>query len=481
MTQPWKWIPRTWSSSKGCRRAQPRTFRPRLEGLETRLTPSLFALASFNGTDGSEPLTGLIADSSGNLYGTTDLGGAANLGTVFEMAHGTRKITTLASFSNGSGPGSLIIDKSGNLYDTTFTGGAANDGTVFELVQGSGTITTLASFNGADGIGPTGGLIRDGSGNLYGLTKQGGAANDGTVFELVNGSGTITTLASFRGKDGADPEAGLIADRSGNLYGTTNKGGASHVGTVFELAHGHATITTLASFNGGANGANPTSGLIVDRSGNLYGTTALGGTSGNGQVFEVVQGSGTISTLASFNGTNGFEPNASLIMDSNGNLYGTATLGGAAGDGTVFEVAQGSGTITALASFNGTNGAFPESSLIRDSRGNLYGTAFQGGASNDGTVFELSMGAAQKVQGAGATFAVGSEQPTTARLVSAPATRQAAASVEIGVLAARYLGPKQPALVSVDPVKSPAGGQAGALTIGDIDQLFAGEPLTWRW
>ena len=352
---------------------------------------TITTLASFNGTNGSEP-TNLMMDGSGNLYGITSLGATSGTGTVFELAKGSSTITTLASFNgtNGALPnGGLIVDSSGNLYGTTETGGPADDGTIFELAKGSSTITTQASFNGTNGSSPNGGLIIDGSGNLYGTTEYGGIANNsnGTVFELAKGSSTITTLASFNGDY---PNSGLIIDGSGNLYGTTAGGGASDVGTVFELAKGSSTITTLASFNENI-GFLPAGGLILDSSGNLYGTTWGGGTSDDGTVFELAKGSSTITTLASFNGTNGSSPNG-LITDSSGNLYGTTLGGGGASDGgTVFELAKGSSIITTLASFNETNGYTPRGGLIIDGSGNLYGTTELGGTAGEGTIFELQM------------------------------------------------------------------------------------------
>jgi uncharacterized repeat protein (TIGR03803 family) len=380
----------------------------RVRELETRLTPSAATLASLNGTDGANPYGGtLVMDGTGNLYGMAELGGALNDGTVFELAHGSSVPTTLASFNgtNGSSPrGGLIIDSSGNLYGTTQTGGASNDGTAFEIARGSGTITTLASFNGADGSLPVGGLIMDSSGNLYGTTFQGGASGDGTVFELAQGSGTITTLASFSGTDGNGP-VGLIMDSSGNLYGTTYTGGATNVGAVFELVHGSSTITTLASFNL-TSGAYPYAGVVMDSSGNLYGTAAGGGPSNNGVVFELAHGHSTITRLASFGGTNGRLPEAGLLMDGSGNLYGTTYLGGASKDGTVFELAHGSRTINSLASFNGTNGKEPEAGLVADGSGDLYGMTYAGGGGNDGTIFELPGAAAPTDQWTGANFAV---------------------------------------------------------------------------
>jgi uncharacterized repeat protein (TIGR03803 family) len=359
-------------------------------------------------TDGQSPLAGLVMDAQGNLYGTTAAGGASNVGTVFEVAAGSNAITTLASFDgiNGDYPhGGLVLDGSGNLYGTTYDGGASNDGTVFELAAGSGTITALASFGGTDGAKPAAGLVMDSAGNLYGTTSAGGASGRGAVFEVAQGSGTITTLASFIGGDGAEPLAPLVLDSAGNLYGTAEVGGASGVGTVFEVAHGNRTIAVLASFALTGGGAQrPEAGLVRDNRGNLYGTTAYGGASGDGAIFEVAAGSRTITTLASLNGTLGARPLAGLVMDANGNLYGTTSAGGTSQNGTVFELAAGSATITTLAFLNGTEGAHPDGGLVVDGSGNLYGTTHDGGAGY-GTVFELP-GVALADQWTGANSAV---------------------------------------------------------------------------
>ncbi len=355
---------------------------------------SATALASFNGTDGALPHGSLVEDANGNLFGATYAGGDANGdGTVFEIRAGSGTITTLASFNNTDGRtpgGGVIKDSSGDLFGTTQYGGGYNQGTVFELANGSSTITTLGSFSASDGVSPQGTLIQDGSGNLFGTTSLGGTDNDGTVFELSHGSGTLTTLASFNGTNGSDPVAGLIEDSSGNLFGTSFVGGTNGMGKVFEFANGSSTITPLASFNG-SNGQSPYGSLIEDSSGNLFGTTLGGGASGPGTVFELAKGSSTITTLVSFTGTNGSTPYAGLIEDSSGDLFGT-TSGGATNDGTIFELAKGSSTITTLASFNGTNGAYPYDSLIEDSSGNLFGTTYAGGTNNEGTVFELAKG-----------------------------------------------------------------------------------------
>jgi uncharacterized repeat protein (TIGR03803 family) len=368
-----------------------RQFRPEVLGLEARqlLTNyTLSTLASFNGTgtNGSWPLFGVVLDGQGNLYGTTEFGGASGGGTVFEIASGSHTITTLASFNGTNGPSGLVVDGHGNLYGVTEFGGAYGNGQVFEIASGSHTITTLASFiNDTNGSAVPGGLVVDGHGNLYGTTENGGTENDGTVFEIASGSNTVTTLASFNGTGELNPIGGLVLDGQGNLYGTAFDGASENDGTVFEIASGSNTVTTLASFNG----TNPTlaGGLVLDGQGNLYGATETG-QAGDGTVFEIASGSHTITTLASFNDFQGSYAGG-LVLDSQGNLYGTTDGGGANGDSTVFEIASGSHTITTLASFNYAGGSYPVG-LVLDGRGNLYGTIEFGGTENKGSVFELS-------------------------------------------------------------------------------------------
>jgi uncharacterized repeat protein (TIGR03803 family) len=362
---------------------------------------TLATVVSFNGTNGANPYAGVTFDTSGNLWGTTYGGGANGYGEVFEIAKGTSVIATVASFNNtnGANPSAgVTFDTSGNLWGTTYFGGANLNGTVFEIVKGSSTITTVANFNKSTGLSPDAAVTFDTSGNLWGTTIGGGANSDGTVFEIINGSNNITSVASFNGANGETPEAAITFDASGNLWGTTAGGGAYNLqsggyGTVFEIANGSSAITTVASFNY-TNGYEPVAPVTFDASGNLWGTTF----SGYNGVFEIVNGSSTITPVGAFHFTNGASPDAAVTFDSNGNLWGTTSFGGASyssgilGDGTVFEITQGSSTVTTIASFIETSGQSPKSGLTSDASGNLWGTTYQGGFNTLGSVFEIVKG-----------------------------------------------------------------------------------------
>ena len=331
---------------------------------------------------------------------------------------------TLTNCPDGENPyAGLYADANGNLLDTTAYGGAYDHGTVFEIPKTTSGYASspiiLVSFNGTDGNVPVAGLIADASGNLLGTTEGGGAYGSpygyGTIFEIAKThdgySSTPTTQVSFNEADGAGPHAGLIADASGNLFGTTSYGGAYDYGTVFEIAKNHngyaSTATTLVNFNF-TDGATPFGDLIADTEGNLFGTTIDGGAYGYmylgtqygyGTVFEIAKTvNGYASsplTLVSFNQTDGATPEGGVIADANGNLFGTTSEGGLAYPyGTVFEIAKThdgySSTPTTLVGFDKTNGATAFGGLITDAKGDLFGTTINGGASNDGAVFEVT-------------------------------------------------------------------------------------------
>jgi uncharacterized repeat protein (TIGR03803 family) len=358
---------------------------------------NLTAIASFNGSNGSDPTGTVAIDSKDNIYGTAQAGGANGQGTVWEIANGTTNITALTTFdlSNGSGnvPSSgVTIDSAGNLYGTTAYGPLVPftaEGTVWQIASGTSNLTTLASFTvyGSSGFRPYAGVTIDGSGNLYGTAVFGGANGYGTVWEIAKGTTNLTILGAFNGSNGGGPSAGVTVSAAGNLYGTTGYNGANGDGTVWEIAKGTTNLTALASFNGsiGTSG-----GVTIDSAGNLFGTSAGGGANGYGTVWEIAKGTTTLTVLASFNGVNGSFPDGNITIDGAGNLYGTAQTGGANGQGTVWEIANGTTDITALASFTYSNGAGPTGGVTIDAAGNLYGVAQYGGANGDGTVWMYS-------------------------------------------------------------------------------------------
>ncbi len=403
-----------------------------------------------SGTDGRSPYSNLIFDAAGNLYGTTfwggtyDCPGGNRCGTVFELtpaAGGDWTEQVLHNFNgtDGATPAAgLVSDVAGNLYGTTSSGGTYGYGTVFELTPAAGegwTEQVLHRFNSTDGDGPVAGLLFDAAGNLYGTTSSGGTYGYGTVFELTpaaDGSWAEKVLHSFAGypTDGNFPNSGLIFDTVGNLYGTTPYGGAndcvdygypSGCGMVFELTPtlgGVWTEQVLYNFNNnGTDGHYPDAGLIFDAAGNLYGTTDRGGGAdtcigGCGTVFELTRSPHspnavgrrwTEQVLHTFNAdtADGANPVASLIFDAAGNLYGTTLAGGpydcveGFGCGTVFELTPAAGggwTEQVLYNFAGypTDGSWPYAGLIFDAVGNLYSTTNAGGDYNAGTVFEIT-------------------------------------------------------------------------------------------
>ena len=366
--------------------------------IQTAQAQTYSVLYSLQGqADGCNASSTLFLDSAGNLYGTTRNGGTNRDGTVFKL-DSAGILTVLHSFNGHDGyqPFSGVIrDNQGNLYGTTEKGGAFSGGTVFKLSP-SGKLTVLHSFGQAgtaDGYYPAAGVIRDAAGNLFGTTSLGGTLGGGlgAVFKL-DPTGNETVLHSFAGADGATPYAGLIRDSSGNLYGTTVGGGASCgldcFGTVFKLEL-RGVETVVYSFENTPDGESPQGNLIRDNEGNLYSTTAFGGTAGQGTVFKIDSAGGE-SVLYSFSGgLDGGAPIGGLVRDSGGNLYGVASTS-EKGTGVVFKLDR-SGKETVLHSFTGgTDGKTPFAGLAQDAAGNLYGTTLYGGNRNCGVVFKVT-------------------------------------------------------------------------------------------
>jgi uncharacterized repeat protein (TIGR03803 family) len=343
-------------------------------------------LYSFTGgADGDYPLAGVVQDSAGNLYGTAEFGGSAGSGVVFKLDRSGHE-TVLYSFTDCGYPNGLIRDSAGNLYGTTNCGGPAYAGTVFKLDK-NGQEKVLYSFTGgADGAYPVAGLIMDAGGNLYGTTAYGGANGGGVVYK-IDPTGYETVLYSFTGgADGLYPNAGVVQDSAGNLYGTTVYGGAAGRGTVYKLdPTDHETV--LYNFTGKSDGAYPFAGVISDSVGNLYGATGSAGPAGAGALFKL--DTTGHETVYGFPGSDGGFPWGAPIQDVAGNLYGTTVGGGAAGVGVVFKV-DPTGHETVLYTFTGgADGANPYAGLIMDAGGNLYGTTVAGGSSGAGVVYKI--------------------------------------------------------------------------------------------
>ncbi len=315
------------------------------------------------GSDGLNPVTGLVRDQAGNLYGTTPAGGSSDRGVVYELSPSGSgwTETVLYAFSGGNDGAipysGLILDQAGNLYGATSqggTGGNGGNGLVFKLTRGSSgwTESVLYAFTGGnDGSFPQGNLLFDPAGSLYGTTMQGGVAGLGTAFKLTPHAGgwTKATLYGFpNGNDGSSPMAGVVRNPSGALYGTASTGGSGSAGVVFQLrpyptiqstALGGWMETPLYSFTGGSDGNGPITGLVIDQAGNLDGTTGEGG-SGSGVVYQLTPGSSgwTENVLYAFTGgADGRFPESTVTIDSTGNLYGT-TVSGGTGCGVVYQI-----------------------------------------------------------------------------------------------------------------------------------------------
>jgi uncharacterized repeat protein (TIGR03803 family) len=343
-------------------------------------TLTLSQLYSFTSStaSGEYPYWPLVQAGDGNFYGTTEVGGASGIGTVFRMTPGGT-VTFPVSFNGGNGGypfGGLTLGRDGNLYGTTAFG------TVFQMTT-SGVLSTLASFNGLNGSEPTGALVQGQDGNFYGTTAYGGASGDGNVFRMTS-AGALTNLVSFNLANGGTPYAGLVQGADGNLYGITSAGGAYGQGTIFRMTPNGALVT-LFSFQD--SGGFRLGGLVQDTDGNFYGTTSDGGTSGYGSVFKMTP-DGVLTNLLSFNYSNGAYPYGGLTLGLDGNLYGTTEDGGASGDGTVFSITS-DGTFTTLGAFPGTTG-YPMAAPVQGTNGNLYGTT-TGGANGYGETYVLTI------------------------------------------------------------------------------------------
>ncbi|MGD0988753.1 MAG: choice-of-anchor tandem repeat GloVer-containing protein [Candidatus Sulfotelmatobacter sp.] len=374
------------------------------------------------GNDGSTVYSTLTLDAAGNLYGTTVDGGRYNSGIVFELSptqSGLWNETILYNFKGGGGDGANphsapVFDSAGNLYGSTVGGGLnaklcnSGCGVVYKLApsgNGAWTETILHEFTGGtDGGVAYAGVVLDGAGNIYGANEIGGTSGNGVFYELsaTSGSWQEVVFHNFGGKpDVADAYATPAFD-AGNIYGTSYGGGAHGQGAVYELSQSNGSWTeqVLYSFKGGNDGAEPFAPVIFDQAGNIYGTTAEGGTESVGTAFELLVAQGwkkvILHQFLGLESGDGANPNG-LVFDAKGNLYGTTVGGGTDNPGTIFKLTPTSHgwKETILYNFTGGNdGAYPSASPTLDSAGNLFGTTLWGGPAGDtvgGVAFELAL------------------------------------------------------------------------------------------
>lgn len=371
-------------------------------------------LVNFDVFNGQGPTTtALIQGPDGNFYGTTPSGGAKVNGTVFAVTpSGSLRFLSLSNGARAPEAG-LLLGGNGDFYGTTVAGGQdpkRNFGTVFKLRTG-GRFTRLHSFSdGTDGAEPRAPLIQAVNGKFYGTTSAGGLSSVGGTVYTMNPNGVLSTVHEFcmlnNCADGGAPYAGLVQAADGVFYGTTSQGGDTTCtfnesygcGTVFSVTPA-GKFKTLHVFEG-FDGAVPVGGLIQATDGNFYGTTSYGGPNGyaNGTVFQI-KPDGTFTTIYNFcslpNCTDGAGPIAGLIEATNGNLYGTASVGGDFGAGTIFEISP-QGEVTTLHSFcsqpSCTDGEIPSGNLLQATTGKFYGMTQLGGTSVYGTVYSFDIG-----------------------------------------------------------------------------------------
>ena len=382
-------------------------------GLSTLAQAQTYSVIhNFTGSEGGDPFAGPALDRGGNLYGTTNSGGAHGAGAVYKLSlHGSSWILSplysFAGAADGAGPGfgTLVFGSDGTLFGTTEGGGLF--GVAFNLKPRAtpcGSILCPWTDNviwvfgrGTDGSQPLSGMTFDSAGHLFGTTSVGGTTGNGTVFELTRSGQTWTETVLYNfagGNDATGPVAGVSIDAAGNLYGSSPFGGANGAGAVFKLTKSGSgyTESVIYNFTGGDDGQAPTGGVIVDASGNLYGGTFFGGANGGGTVYKLAPSGGgyTLTTLYSFSGSGGPYNWLTLV---NGTLYGITNRDGAFSNGSVWKLTSNGGgwTFTNLYDFSGGNdGGVPYGQVAVDASGNVYGTASIGGSENQGVVWKVA-------------------------------------------------------------------------------------------
>jgi uncharacterized repeat protein (TIGR03803 family) len=435
---------------------------------------TLTTVASFDGTNGAYPSNvTLVQNTDGKLYGTTATHGSDNgIGTIFSISTDGVLIDLFnLNPSTGYQPAAgLLVSTKGGLLGTTTSGGANGFGTVLKT-DSDGTLVTLHSFDFTDGARPDGALVEGTAGIFFGTTPLGGANGLGTVFN-ISSSGAFSPRYSFAGTDGANPNAGLVRAIDGSFWGTTSSGGYlernAGYGTVFNITSS-GKLTTLYKF-AWIDGAAPLASLIQASDGNFYGTTAgggiapAGGRDGSGTIFKITP-QGKLTTLYTFGGADGSDPEGALVEGNDGNFYGTTFSGGVYG--TIFVITP-AGALTTLHQFSGPDGFNPFGGLVQDTDGSFYGTTYGGGENDLGTVFRLSTGLSPFVKTLPVSGMVGAE-------VTILGTNLA------GVTAVTFNG--VPASFTVHPAggaittKVPAGATTGTVEVTTQNGTLSSYPV----
>jgi uncharacterized repeat protein (TIGR03803 family) len=367
-------------------------------GARAQVFSTVFStLHTFSERDGSSPNAALVQASDGTVYGTTQLGGAYGLGTVFRMTE-NGALTTLHALTGPEGAdvfAPLLLGQDGQLYGTTTLGGPGaleGKGSVFRI-SAFGSYAAMHLFSGSDGASPESGLTQGKDGLFYGTTTSGGEGGKGTVF-VITPQGEFHTVHAFSGSDGDMPLGELVVGRDSWFYGTTVSGGPDNGGTVFRVSlYGEFTMLHSFGFNP-AEGNSPRGRLALGADGDFYGTTEFGGAYGYGAIFRLSP-DGTFTSLHSFTSCEGTNPLAGLILANDGKFYGTTSSGGAFNNGSVFAVTGAgdrAGYLSVLHAFTGgADGGMPVSALLQARDGRLYGTTALGGAGSVGTVFLMAL------------------------------------------------------------------------------------------
>lgn len=354
---------------------------------------SFSVLRHFNKTaDGGQSYSSLVEGRDGNLYGLTYYGGTYGYGTLFKITKAG--VFTVLRHLNGTTDGGypqgdIIQGSDGNIYGSCYSGGSKGNGTIFKMTTG-GVYTVLRNLAAStDGGNPYGVLYQNSDGVLYGLNRTGGAYTSGTAFKITT-VGAFTLLHSFSpATEGGTPNGGFVKGNDGNFYAMLNTGGQYGFGTAFRMTSA-GTVTVLVPFNGAKNGNTPMESLLKAKDSAYYGTTSVGGTYGHGTIFKIC--AGVTTTLYSFNrSVSGGVPLGSLIQAADGNFYGTTSEGGISGYGTIFRITP-TGSFAVIKHLNGsTDGGYPRGSLVQGKDSLLYGMNYGGGASSGGTIFKVSL------------------------------------------------------------------------------------------